>query len=715
MKIKKFLISFACILTAASCTLDLREDPNAVQPDKTVPNLVLNSMQRNLAVLFNAVSTNMMPFSRQLNSGGSLYQSVVTPQTFDGTWSTAYANILQDAKALTAQADKDGFARHAGMSRVITAYTLLMLVDIFGDVPYSKANQGLSEFNPPVDDSQSIYTEVHALLDKAKIDLTTASTTAGGYLLATAPVPNDLYYYSHVSGSYVNWVRLANSLKLKAFLSVRNQNAAAATTGINALIADVSATGGLVTTAADNFVFRYGISQSDPDSRHPRFVAGYPAGGGDYQSNWLMWQMFFGYDALFNGNTPGDPRMRFYFYRQVATNSTDPNQIRCVTGTVPAHYPQAISGSVIPNAKAGMPPGINPSGTHPAWARTFCYPTDRGYWGRDHVNNEGIPPDGLLRTQWGAYPAGGRFDGATNAGVSASVGMRGAGIAPMMMRSYVQFMLCEAALYLGTTGTPLTHFTNGMNFSFADTRAWATTGAFSGISSTASPNEGATIASFYPDNVAPAMAAGGAVRVASTGNISALSGTPTIDGVALVAGDRILVKNQTTASQNGIYDVAAGAWTRSTDADSGGEFTALTVNVTSGTANAGSYWTQSTSNVVVGTSNIVFGGNWTVDVQQYVLKAQAAFSAQVGTDNIMNYVAREFWIAAHGNGVEGFNLYRRTGLPRGMQPTLNPAPGAFPRSMWYPASFATLNSTVDQKANLAGKVFWDVNAVDLDF
>lgn len=56
------------------------------------------------------------------------------------------------------------------------------------------------------------------------------------------------------------------------------------------------------------------------------------------------------------------------------------------------------------------------------------------------------------------------------------------------------------------------------------------------------------------------------VRAASTVNLT-LSGTQTVDGVALVAGDRILVKDQTDAEDNGIYVVAAGAWSRSEDAD----------------------------------------------------------------------------------------------------------------------------------------------------
>lgn len=70
----------------------------------------------------------------------------------------------------------------------------------------------------------------------------------------------------------------------------------------------------------------------------------------------------------------------------------------------------------------------------------------------------------------------------------------------------------------------------------------------------------------YVDAVAQGLDAKPSVIAATTANIT-LSGPQTIDGVALVAGNRVLVKNQTTASQNGIYLVAAGAWTRALDAD----------------------------------------------------------------------------------------------------------------------------------------------------
>lgn len=76
------------------------------------------------------------------------------------------------------------------------------------------------------------------------------------------------------------------------------------------------------------------------------------------------------------------------------------------------------------------------------------------------------------------------------------------------------------------------------------------------------------------------------VRAASTATIASLSGPMTIDGVALVAGDRVLVKDQTTASQNGIYVVAAGAWGRAADADVWGELVSAYVFVESGAVNA---------------------------------------------------------------------------------------------------------------------------------
>ena len=461
-------------------------------------------------------------------------------------------------------------------------------------------------------------------MDSAKLDLTTPTTTSAppGY---HSPIAPDLFdqFYGNGAGTptttFTKWLKLANTLKLKAYLNLRLTDATTATTQISALIADVSPTGGFINAQNENFIFRYGTITADPDARHPRFIGQYLGGGGDYQANWLMWHMFHGYDAVHRASLdPGDPRMRFYYYRQALVNSNSTNEIRCLGESLPSHYPGSTGTAIFTNLAAGLPPlGVGPAmptndPTDPAWNRTFCYSTDRGYWGRDHVDPQGIPPDGLLRTAYGPYPTGGRFDNNSAVGVSQGVGMRGAGMAPIMMRSTVQFMLSEAALFLTLTAPALTaraYYQNGMTFSFTDTRDWAANGTYSTTLVAASPTEATTINAFYP------------------------------------------------------------------------------------------------------------AGQYTADMNNYITSALAAFDARllVSAGEAMNYVAREFWIALYGNGVESYNLYRRTGKPTGMQPVINPAPGEFPRSYWYPANFANLNNTVDQKADLTGKVFWDNTTTNLDF
>lgn len=97
------------------------------------------------------------------------------------------------------------------------------------------------------------------------------------------------------------------------------------------------------------------------------------------------------------------------------------------------------------------------------------------------------------------------------------------------------------------------------------------------------------------------------VVAATTGTIT-LSGEQTIDGVAVVAGDRVLVKNQGTASQNGIYVASASGWSRSSDADGNAEVTAgFAVFVTEGTVNGDTGWVLTTDDVVtVGTTELTF-------------------------------------------------------------------------------------------------------------
>jgi hypothetical protein len=98
------------------------------------------------------------------------------------------------------------------------------------------------------------------------------------------------------------------------------------------------------------------------------------------------------------------------------------------------------------------------------------------------------------------------------------------------------------------------------------------TGIFTNISTTTgtittTPASNTDIANkFYVDTVAQGLGPKASCQASTTANIS-LTGLQTIDGYTTLAGDRVLVKNQTTSSQNGIYVASTGTWTRSTDMD----------------------------------------------------------------------------------------------------------------------------------------------------
>ena len=151
----------------------------------------------------------------------------------------------------------------------------------------------------------------------------------------------------------------------------------------------------------------------------------------------------------------------------------------------------------------------------------------------------------------------------------------------------------------------------------------------------------------YVDNAVQGLSWKQAVRVASTANItiaSALTNGSTIDGITVATGDRVLLKNQTTASQNGIYIVvASGAASRATDANTSAEIDSMTVYVEQGTANADTVWTLTTDNPVLDTTSLTYaqinGGATptasTSTAGKVQLATQAEAQAKTATDRAL--------------------------------------------------------------------------------
>ncbi|HMO38556.1 MAG TPA: SusD/RagB family nutrient-binding outer membrane lipoprotein [Saprospiraceae bacterium] len=423
---KKYFVHILLILgvlVVSSCDFDeLLDSPNDITLSSADATSLLNRIQVNFADFYYTTSLFGGRVTRILHQAADTYEISYQAVTMNGVWNNAYANILNDIKNLKELAAASNFRRHLGIAKTLEAYVWMTLVDVFGDVPLSEALDP-SNFNPKVDNGAAVYQAALALLASAREDFT--ATSIG--------TPTDFFY----ANNYTRWIRLTNTLELRYHLNRRLIDSGGATSAINALIA-----GGNLLQEGDDFYFRYGRSANDPDSRHPWFSVQFPQGGGHYQSVFFMWH-------LTEAKGFDDPRAKYYFYRQVAANPTSEAEARCVNEFVPFHYPQ------------GMP---------------WCMPGERGYWGRDHLDPQGIPPDNNRRTLYGIYPAGVLFDNNAPASITASTpGNGGAGILPIMLASYVDFMRAEAALQLGTTGSPKDLMVAGATKHINFVRTWSLT------------------------------------------------------------------------------------------------------------------------------------------------------------------------------------------------------------------------------------------------
>lgn len=541
---KKFIKSLfvaTLVLFAASCDLDLLESPNDVTERTANPTLVLNNIQLTYSSSpFNTLSTYGMQLTRIVSQPNVNYANAYQAQAFNGIWNASYQSILNDIAFLERFHQTTPVPRHLAYAKVFKGMLLMNLVDAFDEIPWSEALDP-NNFNPVLDNGQAVYLAAFNSLQEAKALLATS----------TANLPQDLYYNNNVP----RWNKLIGTLELKYYLNRRLVDEAGSRAAINSLIAS-----GNLLEAGDDFAFRYGTTFNNPNSRHPR-SGQLGGGGGAYQSTWYMFQ-------LTEAKGFDDPRARYYFYRQVTSNPTDANLLRCLGELAPGHY---LAG--------GFPfclPDMSPSG--------------RGYWGRDHLNNEGIPPDNFGKTLYGLYPSGTRFD--NNAGAplnSTMMGAQGAGVQPIMLAAFVDFMLAEAAQTLGTSGDPKALMISGIRKHMAYVRAFALGSA-----------EGAVVRAFQPD------------------------------------------------------------------------------------------------------------ANFNAAVENYVNFVSNEWDA-APAGRRMNLIAREYWLSLFGNGVEAWNLYRRTGQPDGMQPSLTLDPGLFPRSFLYPNDHVVTNRNARQKPDLGQRVFWDTN------
>ncbi|MEM9326266.1 MAG: SusD/RagB family nutrient-binding outer membrane lipoprotein, partial [Bacteroidota bacterium] len=127
---------------------------------------------------------------------------------FDFIWEDVYENVLIEIRSMEADATENGFNHYLGVLNVLEAYTLLLATDVWGDMPYTEALQGLDVLSP-VYDSQSgvIYPRAYELLDNA------LSLFAGSPGPVT-PGSEDVYY----GGDVASWTKAVYAIRARARL-----------------------------------------------------------------------------------------------------------------------------------------------------------------------------------------------------------------------------------------------------------------------------------------------------------------------------------------------------------------------------------------------------------------------------------------------------------------------------------------------------------------
>lgn len=466
IKMKKIYksIFLSVVLLAGACNLDGDlNDPNQVSVAGADVNLIMNAVQLDFGDWYNTASSAVDPLMRMTAmTGGYRYQTANQPQFMNSLWTSSYQSVLINAETLITLGKAKGLSRHVAVAELLEAYVWITLVDIFGDVPATEALQGAGgKFNPVADGGASVYQHALDLINDARTNL--ASASAPG-------IARDVYY----NGNPTNWTAFANTLELKMQMNLAQIPAQAATANARVAVL-LNGSVNIIDTEAENFTYKYGTT-TVPDSRHPMYNAHYTptkGGAGGFIANYYLYHTFGIWDPANPTDfafTTQDPRWRYYWYRQAGSTAqiyaVDPKAVGCTPAAPPPHYL--------------------------AKNEVFCI-FDPGFYGRDHGDVSGTPPSGPVQTCYGIYPGGGRLDNtSTSATTFAGAttrgdGANGAGINPIWMSWYTDFIRAEYLARTGNTAGAQTAMQAGISNSITQIKNFATARGFS-LSATNTPS-----------------------------------------------------------------------------------------------------------------------------------------------------------------------------------------------------------------------------------
>lgn len=210
---KLFVIIFPFIIFS-SCESyfgDVNENPNSNEVTITTEELLPNILVRLAFVLGGDVSMYTSIFTQQVEGTARCAAinnySGISPALFNNAWNDVFAGTLSDLNVVKSIAEAENKTQLLGVVNMLTAYTWMMATDIWGDLPYKEALNGVVIQEPTYDSQSFIYEQILELLQLSQTQLSASPENR-------IPTDADLIY----SGNASQWLRASYALEIRAHL-----------------------------------------------------------------------------------------------------------------------------------------------------------------------------------------------------------------------------------------------------------------------------------------------------------------------------------------------------------------------------------------------------------------------------------------------------------------------------------------------------------------
>lgn len=214
----------------------------------------------------------------------------ITGTDFNNLYANLYSAILNDAENIIKSAGEEGSPHYSGVAKILKAYAYQLAVDAWGDLPYSDAQKTISNLHPKYDTDTQIYAAIITLLNEGITEVNATTSLQ-------SPGTNSTIFPGAFTTVKQNWIRLANTLKLRIYLHYTELDQTFAKNQIDALI---NSGAEFLTSNSDNFQMAF---VNSANSRNP--IDQFETGRAGYlvANNFLVSMM----------NAKADPRREFYF------------------------------------------------------------------------------------------------------------------------------------------------------------------------------------------------------------------------------------------------------------------------------------------------------------------------------------------------------------------------------------------------------------------